>query len=227
MEPALIFPDAARLARGPEVLRETSAAALTVENLRAAYRRGVFPWPGAASAPIPWCCPRVRAILVFDELTPGRTLEKAARKTGLSYSIDRAFPAVIAACAAAARPGQDGTWIAPAIVAAYTALHRAGSAHSVEVWRDGELAGGLYGVDAGGVFCGESMFHHQDNASKLAIMHLAAHLRTRGSEWMDIQQLTPHMKRLGAREVTRAVFIEKLAREIAVGKELFVPCPEV
>jgi leucyl/phenylalanyl-tRNA--protein transferase len=157
----------------------------------------------------------------FSELTPGRTLEKAVRKSGWSYSIDRAFPEVIAACAAADRAEQEGTWISPEVVAAYTALHEAGAAHSVEVWRDGELVGGLYGVDAGGVFGGESMFHRVDNASKLAILHLAQHLQTRGATWMDIQQLTPHMERLGAREVNRAGFLQRLSEGIAEGRELF------
>ena len=223
MQPTLSFPDAVQLNRGSEVIFETSAAALTVENLRAAYRRGIFPWPGRPGDPVPWCCPRRRAVLKFSEITPGRTLEKTARKPGWSYSIDRAFPEVIAACAAAGRPGQDGTWISPAVVAAYTALHHAGWAHSVEVWRNGELVGGLYGVDAGGFFGGESMFHHVDNASKLAVCFLARHLSERGQTWMDIQQLTPHMERLGAREVTRATFLAQLAKEIAVGRVVFPP----
>jgi leucyl/phenylalanyl-tRNA--protein transferase len=160
-------------------------------------------------------------VLVFNELTPGRTLEKTARKPGWSFSIDRAFPEVIAACAAMPRPGQEGTWISPSLVEAYTALHRAGWAHSVEVWRDGTLVGGLYGVDAGGFFGGESMFHHVDNASKLAICFLARHLRERGQAWMDIQQLTPHMQRLGARELTRATFLARLADELQAGRVLF------
>ncbi len=221
MQPTLTFPEAEKLGRGPEVVAWSGAAGLTVENLRAAYRRGIFPWPGRPKDPIPWCCPRRRAVLVFSELTPGRTLEKTARKPGWSFSIDRAFPEVIAACAAAPRPGQEGTWISAAVVEAYTALHREGSAHSVEVWRDGALVGGLYGVDAGGFFGGESMFHHVDNASKLAICFLARHLSERGQAWMDIQQLTPHMQRLGARELTRATFLARLAEEIAVGRVLF------
>lgn len=221
MPPLLTFPSADKLARGPEVIAETDASALTVENLRAAYRCGVFPWPGEPHEPIPWCCPRRRGVLEFASLTPGRTLEKAARKPGWSYSIDRAFPAVIAACAAAYRPGQFGTWISPAVLAAYTALHHAGWAHSVEVWRDDRLVGGLYGVDAGGFFGGESMFHHEDNASKLAILHLAKHLTARGQLWMDIQQLTPHLHRLGAREMMRPTFLTRLGAELASGRPLF------
>ncbi|MBC7365775.1 MAG: leucyl/phenylalanyl-tRNA--protein transferase [Undibacterium sp.] len=217
----LVFPEIAQLARGPEVVARTKDAGLTVANLRAAYGRGIFPWPGSAGAVIPWCCPRERAVLVFGEFTPGRTLEKTARKSGWSFSIDHAFSEVIAACAAAERPEQEGTWISPAVVGAYTALHHAGWAHSVEVWRDEELVGGLYGVDAGGFFGGESMFHRVDNASKLAILFLAGYLRERGQLWMDIQQLTPHMERLGAKEVTRATFLEQLSVELTANRILF------
>jgi leucyl/phenylalanyl-tRNA---protein transferase len=217
----LTFPSLAEIANGPEEILWTSASALTVENLRAAYRTGIFPWPSSAGAPIPWCSPDPRAVLVFSEITLGRTLEKTLRRGVFTYSIDRAFPAVIAACAAAPRPGQDGTWIAPEIVAAYTALHHAGSAHSIEVWRNDHLVGGLYGVDAGGVFCGESMFHHEDNASKLAILHLAKHLSARGSKWMDIQQLTPHMERLGAREISRENYLAQLNHEIMDERKFF------
>lgn len=217
----LTFPSLREIADGPEDIAWTDATALTVENLRAAYRSGIFPWPGHAREPIPWCSPDPRAVLVFAELTPGRTLEKTLRRGGFTFTIDRDFPSVIAACAAAPRPGQEGTWIAPAIVGAYTALHREGVAHSVEVWRGEKLIGGLYGVDAGGLFCGESMFHHEDNASKLAILHLTAHLTSRGSAWMDIQQLTPHMQRLGAREIPREVYLAALARELTAARPLF------
>ncbi len=218
---ALRFPEMARLMRGPEVVAETRAAGLTVPNLLRAYRAGVFPWPGSAHELIPWCCPHQRGVLIFNQFTPGRTLLKTARKPGWSYTVDKAFPEVIAACAAADRPGQEGTWILPAVQEAYTLLHRAGSAHSVEVWRDGELVGGLYGVDAGGFFNGESMFHRVDNASKLAVMFLREYLLARGQTWMDIQQVTPHMARLGAREVTRGTFLTQLAKELASGRKLF------
>ena len=180
-----------------------------------------FLGPATPARRSPWCSPDPRAVLVFAELTPGRTLEKTIRRGGFTCTLDRAFDTVIAACSAAPRPGQDGTWIAPAVVAAYTALHRDGVAHSVEVWRDEKLIGGLYGVDAGGLFCGESMFHHEPNASKLAILHLAQHLTARGSLWMDIQQLTPHMARLGAREIPRHQYLLQLIRELTANRKLF------
>jgi leucyl/phenylalanyl-tRNA--protein transferase len=221
MAPTLRLPDARALARGPEVLALTDDSALTVPNLLHAYRAGVFPWPGDPKELIPWCCPFERGVLPFDRMTPGRTLQKAARKPGWSYSIDRAFPEVIAACASAPRSKDNRNWISPAVEAAYTALHHAGAAHSVEVWYDGELAGGLYGVDAGGFFSGESMFHRRDNASKLAILFLRDFLLARGQGWLDIQQLTPHMERLGATEISRASFLTQLQQELASGRKLF------
>ncbi len=217
----LTFPSLREIAFGPEEIVWTDASALTVDNLRAAYRAGIFPWPGGSDEPIPWCSPDPRAVLIFSELTPGRTLAKAMKRGGFMCTIDRAFAQVIAACAEAPRPGQQGTWISPAVVAAYTKLHRAGVAHSIEVWRDEVLIGGLYGVDAGGVFCGESMFHHEDNASKLAVVFLAKHLQARGLGWMDIQQITPHMTRLGAREVPRITYLAQLERDLAGARRLF------
>lgn len=196
---------------------------LTPERLISAYRRGIFPWPDSGMfSPIPWVCPPRRAILEFDALHIPRNLRKAQRAAAaLRFTIDQAFQAVIAACAAAPRPGQSGTWITSAMVAAYTALHRLGHAHSVELWNDDRLVGGLYGVTAGGVFTGESMFHHIDNASKLCVLHLINHLRTRGATWIDIQQLTPHFASLGACEISRAEFQRRLAAEQRTARVLF------
>jgi leucyl/phenylalanyl-tRNA--protein transferase len=193
---------------------------LHVETLRDAYRHGIFPWPHE-SLPLPWFSPRKRAVIFFDELHIGRTTRKAAASAPYTFTIDRAFDAVIESCAATERPEQDGTWIEPMIVDAYSALHRSGDAHSVEAWEDGELAGGLYGVDAGGVFTGESMFHTRPNASKLALLFLIEHLQSRGSTWLDCQVMTPHMKALGAREITRARFLDLLAEAQASRRRLF------
>ncbi len=190
---------------------------LRVKVLRDAYRHGIFPWPHD-DLPMPWFSPRRRAVLIFDELHVGRSLQKIARKTPFTFSIDRAFSRVIAACAEAPRPDQDGTWIEPAIIEAYTALHRAGDAHSVEVWDGEDLVGGVYGVDSGGVFTGESMFYRKPNGSKLALLHLIDHLRERGATWLDCQVMTPHMEALGARLITRTRFLDML--EAAQGKEL-------
>lgn len=193
---------------------------LRVEVLRDAYRHGIFPWPHD-DLPMPWFSPRRRAVLVFDELHVGRSLQKAARKSSFTFSIDRAFSNVIAACAEAPRPDQDGTWIEPAIVEAYTALHRAGDAHSVEVWDGKDLVGGVYGVDSGGVFTGESMFYRKPNGSKLALLHLIEHLRERGATWLDCQVMTPHMEALGARLITRARFLDMLEAAQKRGLTLF------
>jgi leucyl/phenylalanyl-tRNA---protein transferase len=193
---------------------------LRVETLREAYRKGIFPWPHDG-LPLPWFSPRRRAVILFDELHVGRSLRKARERAALTFTIDGDFRSVIAGCAEAERPEQDGTWIAPAMIAAYTRLHQSGDAHSVEVWEDGALAGGLYGIDSGGVFTGESMFHRRPDASKLALLYLIDHLRTRGATLLDCQVMTPHMEALGAREIPRARFLDLLAEAQARGVALF------
>jgi leucyl/phenylalanyl-tRNA--protein transferase len=193
---------------------------LRVATLREAYRKGIFPWPHDG-LPLPWFSPRRRAVILFDELHVGRSLRKAQKKAGLAFTIDRDFRSVIRACSVAERPEQDGTWIAPNIIAAYTRFHEAGDVHSVEVWEGEELVGGLYGVDAGGIFTGESMFHRRPDASKLALLFLIDHLRERGSTLLDCQVMTPHMEALGAREISRARFLDALAEAQAKGIRLF------
>ncbi|HEV7919977.1 MAG TPA: leucyl/phenylalanyl-tRNA--protein transferase [Thermoanaerobaculia bacterium] len=193
---------------------------LAVETLREAYRRGIFPWPHE-TLPLPWFSPRRRTVIVFEELHVGRSLRKAFQRKAYTYTIDRDFSAVIRGCAASERPEQEGTWIGPKIVAAYTRLHRAGDAHSVEVWDGEQLVGGLYGIDAGGVFTGESMFHLTPDASKLALLFLIEHLRERGATWLDCQVMTPHMAALGAREISRGRFLDLLAEAQASGLTLF------
>ena len=196
---------------------------LTPARLVSAYRHGIFPWPdGGPHRPIPWVCPPRRAILEFAELHVPKNLRRAQRALShLRFTHNRAFEAVIRACAAAPRPGQTGTWISRPMIAAYLAMHRAGHAHSVEAWDDDRLVGGLYGVTAGGVFAGESMFHTISDVSKLCVLHLIEHLRGRGATWLDIQQLTPHFARLGAREISRDEFLVRLAVERAAARQLF------
>ena len=194
---------------------------LAVERLLEAYAQGAFPWPHSPYGPIPWASPDPRAILEFDRLTVPRSLRQQRAKTTLRFSLDEAFPAVIAACARARRPGQRSTWITPAMERAYVRLHEAGHAHSCEAWDGSKLVGGVYGVDAGGAFAGESMFHAAPNASKLALLHLIDHLRSRGAAWMDIQMLTPHLEALGAREIPRAEFLRLLAQALEKGAALF------
>ena len=201
-----VFPDP-RSARGDIV---AIGEDLSVETLREAYRHGIFPWPHD-ELPLPWFSPRRRAVIFFDELHIGRSLRRSLKKSTFQFTIDHAFDSVIRACASEPRPGQDGTWIGPQIVKAYTRLHREGDAHSAEVWEGDELVGGLYGIDAGGVFTGESMFHRRTDASKVALLRLIEHLRGRGATWLDCQIMTPHMRALGAREIPRARFLDLLA----------------
>ena len=200
------FPDP-RFARGDIV---AFGEDLRVETLRDAYRHGIFPWPHD-EMPMPWFSPRRRTIIVFDELHVGRTLRKAQKRADFTFTIDRAFADVIRECASTPRPDQEGTWIGPSIVQAYTRFHEAGDAHSVEVWRGDQLVGGLYGIDAGGLFTGESMFYRETDASKLALLFLIDHLRERGATWLDCQVMTPHMEAIGARQITRARFLDMLA----------------
>ena len=194
---------------------------LTVENVREAYQKGIFPW-NTEGLPMPWHCPEWRAVLDLEHLTIPRSLEKVRRKTELTFTIDQAFVDVIYQCSLAYRPGQGSTWISPEFIAVYTELHHQGMAHSVEAWTpDGQLAGGLYGVDAGGVFCGESMFYKIPNASKLALLFLIDHVRERGSNWLDAQVMTPHLEALGAIDIDRNHFLDKLHDTQARDLKLF------
>jgi len=194
---------------------------LTVENLREAYTKGIFPWH-MDGIPLPWYCPERRAIIEFADLHIPKSLERARRRSEFTFTTDKAFRRVIEQCSRATRPRQGGTWITPEFIETYTALHREGMAHSVEVWNaDDDLVGGVYGVDAGGVFCGESMFYKQPNASKLALLFLIDHLRTRDSTWLDAQVMTPHIKALGAKEISRAKFTRKLIETQSLHLVLF------
>jgi leucyl/phenylalanyl-tRNA--protein transferase len=161
--------------------------------------------------PLPWYCPKRRAILEFADLHIPRSLAREQRRTNLSFTIDKAFRRVIEKCAESTRNGQTGTWITSDFIDVYSELHSEGIVHSVEAWNlGGELVGGLYGVDAGGVFCGESMFFLEPNASKLSLLFLIDHLSSRGSTWFDNQVMTPHMKVLGAKEIEREIFLRNL-----------------
>lgn len=194
---------------------------LTAETVTEAYGKGIFPWY-MRGIPLPWYCPERRAILEFDRLHVGRSLAKVRRQHRFTFTIDRDFEAVMRACATVKRPDQGGTWITKDFTRVYTELHRRGSAHSVEAWDDqGNLAGGLYGVDAGGVFCGESMFHLQPNASKLSLLFLIDHMREQGATWLDAQVMTPHMEALGAKEIVREQFLTKLSQTQSLRLSLF------
>ena len=194
--------------------------ALSVETVRDAYRKGVFPWP-IKGMPLPWFCPEKRAVLNFSELHVSRSLAKEQRRTSFEITIDKDFAGVVENCSNVPRADQSGTWITGEYSKVYNELHELGGAHSIEVWEKDELVGGLYGVDADGLFCGESMFFKRPNASKLALLHLIDHLKSRGAEWLDIQVMTPHMKKFGAVEIARTDFLKRLKETQARGLALF------
>jgi leucyl/phenylalanyl-tRNA--protein transferase len=181
---------------------------LSQNRLLTAYRHGIFPWynPGE---PILWWSPDPRLVLFPDKLIVSRSLRKTLRKNIFTVSFDRAFNAVIAACAAP-RKDTAGTWITTDIDAAYNQLHQAGFAHSVETWLDDELVGGLYGVAIGQVFFGESMFHTRTDASKVAFATLVKQLNSWGYQLIDCQMHTRHLESFGAQEIDRDYFIKLL-----------------
>lgn len=189
---------------------------LDPDTLREAYRRGIFPWP-VDGLPLPWFCPPERGVLEFGALHIPRRLQRIRQQEPFRLTLDQAFDAVIEQCAARHQP----TWITPPMLRAYKTLHRAGDAHSAEAWDGDQLVGGVYGVDAGGAFSCESMFYLRPNASKLALLHLIDHLRSRGLDWIDIQMVTPHLEVLGARAIQREDFLERLARTQVRGLSLF------
>ncbi|MDQ1315648.1 MAG: leucyl/phenylalanyl-tRNA---protein transferase [Pseudomonadota bacterium] len=182
---------------------------LSVERLLDAYRHGIFPWfnPGE---PVLWWSPDPRMVLAPGEVRVTRSLAKRMRNAGFELRVDTAFAEVMRACAAP-REDAGGTWISPAMVAAYTRLFDAGYAHSVETWRDGKLVGGLYGVAIGRMFYGESMFSLEPDASKVALVRLARQLRRWEFGLIDCQMETAHLASLGARTQPRAMFTARLA----------------
>jgi leucyl/phenylalanyl-tRNA--protein transferase len=183
---------------------------LSPERLLAAYRHGIFPWYNEAQ-PILWWSPDPRMVLFIAEFRQPRSLRRTVRKRRFEIRADTAFRSVMAGCAEP-RPGQSGTWVTPAVIDAYSELHRRGHAHSIEAWRNAELVGGLYGVAVGRMFFGESMFARETDASKVALVTLVAMLGRMGVPLIDCQQETEHLARFGARTVARRVFAEWLSR---------------
>lgn len=177
------------------------------QRLLLAYRSGIFPW---TDNPITWWSPDPRAIFEFDRVHIPRSLRRLLRKNPFTITLDRAFRQVMEGCAQPA-PGREESWVTPAFIMAYTRLHELGHAHSVEVWQNGELVGGVYGVAIGGFFAGESMFHRVRDASKVALIHLLQHLRERGFVLFDTQMATPVTRLLGAVEIPREEYLRRLA----------------
>ncbi|HYP68982.1 MAG TPA: leucyl/phenylalanyl-tRNA--protein transferase [Thiobacillaceae bacterium] len=201
------FPPVAMAMRDPNGLLAVGADLQPATLLRA-YRQGIFPWYNEGQ-PILWWSPDPRMVLLPEELIVRRSLAKRIRNGGFDSRMDTQFAEVMGACASR-RPGQDGTWISAAMLEAYTRLHRLGFAHSVETWLDGELVGGLYGVAIGKMFYGESMFSVVKDASKVALAALCRYLAARDFGMIDCQMNTPHLASLGAREISRAAFIQRV-----------------
>jgi len=181
---------------------------LSAERLLEAYQQGIFPWFNA-DQPVLWWSPDPRMVLLPAELRVARSLAKVLRNRVYEVRADSAFRTVMQACAEP-RNHQNGTWISPAMIEAYHALHRRGIAHSIETWIDGELAGGLYGVAIGRMFYGESMFTRVTDASKIALVHLVRQLERWGFGMIDCQMHTGHLARMGGREIPRKAFMRKL-----------------
>ncbi len=186
---------------------------LSSGRLLAAYRRGIFPWYSAGQ-PILWWSPDPRTVLYPRQLTVRRSLRKSLRQRGFALTTDSAFTEVIDRCAEP-RTSEAGTWITPQMRAAYTDLHRAGHAHSVETWQGDQLVGGLYGIAIGQAFFGESMFSRVTDASKAALVALARVLVDRGYRFIDCQVSSEHLLSLGARNIPRALFVRQLQQAVA------------
>lgn len=217
LNPGDPFPDASEAWDNAQPAPGLLAAGgtLDVPTLHRAYSAGIFPW-FSEGQPILWWSTDPRMVLYTPEFRLHRSLRKTLARfvadPRCELRIDTAFDQVIQACAGSPRPGQNGTWIVPAMVRAYQAFHRVGFAHSVETWIDGQLAGGLYCVAIGRAVFGESMFTRRPDASKIALAGLVAFCRHHGIELVDCQQNTRHLASLGAREVPRAAFVQHAVR---------------
>ena len=184
---------------------------ITPELLLQAYRIGVFPMGERRDDPkLYWLDPRLRAVLPLDGFHLPRRLARTVRQGVFEVSADSDFTGVMRACAEP-RPGHPESWINEPIVDLYTELHRRGHAHSIECRVDGRLVGGLYGVSIGGFFAGESMFHHQRDASKVALVGLVEILRRGGATLLDVQWTTDHLRSLGAVDIARSEYLDRLA----------------
>lgn len=208
LDERLLFPPPEK---GPKTGPIAIGGDLRPARLLLAYSLGIFPWQGD---PLHWHSPDPRMVLLPSELRVSRSLRRVLRCGTYAITLDRAFREVMTACATIPRPGQDGTWITPAMIDAYAHLHERGVAHSVEAWRDGTLAGGLYGLSLGRAFFGESMFARERDASKVAFVRLVRQLANWGISLVDCQVHTPHLASFGAREWRRREFLAALTEAL-------------
>lgn len=181
---------------------------LSIERLKLAYEKGIFPWFNE-DEPIVWWFPDPRFVLFPEELKVSKSMRKVLKENQFSFTENKCFEQVILNCKMAERPGQEGTWISDKMLAAYVELHKLGLAKSVEVWLDGELVGGFYGIEGKRIFCGESMFAKVSNASKAGFIHFIEKYKER-YELIDCQVYTNHLESLGAREIEADEFIDYL-----------------
>lgn len=186
---------------------------LSPKRLLLAYSNGIFPWYSEGE-PILWWSPDPRLVLYPAELNVSRSLKKVLKQDIFKVTLDRAFQDVIAECARVRLENHEGTWIVDDMVQAYCRLHESGFAHSIEAWHDNRLAGGLYGVSLGKCFFGESMFTRITNASKVAMVALVEHLQQLNFDFIDCQITTAHLTRFGAREISRANYLDELAEAL-------------
>jgi leucyl/phenylalanyl-tRNA---protein transferase len=183
---------------------------LSTERLLMAYQSGIFPWYEGEH--ILWWCPDPRFVMYPHELKVSKSMKVLLKRQAFDFTINQAFTQVINSCKTISRKEQDGTWITDEVKKAYTRLHQLGYAHSAEVWQNGLLVGGLYGVRLGKVFFGESMFSKASNASKYAFISYVQELRSEGVKLIDCQVYTEHLESLGARMIDRNVFMQELRR---------------
>ncbi|MGM0424745.1 MAG: leucyl/phenylalanyl-tRNA--protein transferase [Thermodesulfobacteriota bacterium] len=198
---------------------------LSPQRLISAYSKGIFPW-FSQDSPILWWSPDPRMVLFPSELHIPRRLQRTLAQGRLQVSLNLDFQAVITSCASVKRKGSAGTWIVPSMIQAYTKLHQLGYAHSLEVWDQESLAGGIYGVALRRAFFGESMFHRVTNASKVALVYLARRLQEQGFYFLDCQQSSRHLQGFGARDISRKSFLQllkKAQQEPEPGTECWQP----
>jgi leucyl/phenylalanyl-tRNA--protein transferase len=185
---------------------------LSPERLLHAYHNGIFPWFNDDGL-ILWWCPDPRMVLYPENLKVSKSMRKVLRNQTFTLTKNTCFERVITECATIERPGQDGTWLTPEMLKAYCKLYELGHAHSYEVWFENSLVGGLYGIDLGHVFCGESMFSKMSNASKFAFINMANQLKDKKYALIDCQVYTGHLASLGASEISRTDFLKILKKD--------------
>ena len=204
---ALLFPS-------PEQASDEGIVAvggdLKPERVMLAYRKGIFPWFESDDFLL-WWSPDPRMVLFPEQVKISKSMRAVLRKKQFEVTFNKAFDSVVEACAKVKRFGQNGTWITPGLMEVYSTLHTQGHAHSVEVWEEGVLVGGLYGIDLGTVFCGESMFSKANNASKVALISLAKELKKNKYKLIDCQVPTQHLVSMGAESIPRAEFLTYLS----------------